>query len=261
MVTRSVPITVPEAKADPLLRRYELRRLRLPFGCETISLIVPEPGDWIRRGEWTPEIERGAEPPYWVQVWPASVAVLWLLARRGDLSGMRVLDLGCGLGLPGIAAARAGAAVTFADQQPDALGFARWNADRHATGPTPAAVRIDWSREVVGGHFDMIVLADVSYRSVHHIALQRHLADCLAPGGLVIHSDPLRRESDPFVRLLQARFAHCSVVRPTTFGERRTSVRLVVGCSDASRLAVWEPLLRAGRNDRRGCDESVALVR
>src|ERR687885_728578 len=48
--------------------------------------------------------------PYWAELWPSGVALAKMSARRA-LKGARVLELGCGLGLPSIAAARAGGRV------------------------------------------------------------------------------------------------------------------------------------------------------
>jgi predicted nicotinamide N-methyase len=231
--------TVPEAKADPVLRRYELRRLRLPVGAEVLSLVLPCAAAMLREGQWAAATERGAEPPYWVQVWPASVAIARLLVRRGALHGQRVLDLGCGLGVPGIAAAHAGATVHFADREPDALAFAAWNATRLATAATPVVHRVDWATANVAGEFDVLVLADVSYRPVHHLALQRHIEHCLAAGGVVVHADPHRRESSPFVRWLAERHALATSSRPTTLHGKCVDVRLCVAAHDEQLLATW----------------------
>lgn len=236
---------MPEARVDPVLRRYALRRLRLPLGSGTLPVVVPDPGDWIRRGEWAAAAARGDEPPYWVQVWPASVAVARLLARRGDLRGLRVLDLGCGLGIPGLGAAvLGGAQVIFADRERDALAFAAWNSARLAPGRAEV-VRVDWAREVVAGSFDVLVMADVSYRAVHHLALHRHRTSCLAAGGVVVHADPHRREATPFVRALCRDMPHAVATAATSFAGRRTPVRLCVASHDAAALAAWRRLLPA----------------
>ncbi len=232
-------ITVPAAKLEPALRRFELRRIRLPIGKETISLVVPDAREWIRRGEWTPATEQGAEPPYWCQVWPASIAAARLLARSHELAGKRVLDLGCGLGVPGIVAARAGARTTFADLQADALAFAGWNASRHATSDPPQVLQTDWSRDTLADLFDVIVLADVSYRPVHHLALQRHLEACLDAHGVVVHADPMRREATPFVRWLETQYPAAVLMRSTSFEHRTLDVRLCVASRNADVVARW----------------------
>jgi len=234
---------VPEAKQHPVLRRFPLRRIRFPLGAGSMSLVIPDVSAWTRAGEWAANMLPNGEPPYWVQIWPASVAMARLLWRRGDLAGKTALDLGCGLGVPGIAAARGGAAVTFADVRPDALAFATWNAARQGNPTAPAAVEFDWARAVVPGAFDLLLLADVSYRPVHHAALQRHCLQALRPDGVVLHADPLRRESSPFCQWLRQTMATFECVQPTSFRERSLDIRLVVASRSAAALAPWRALL------------------
>src|SRR5689334_14192318 len=116
-------MTVPEARLDPVLRRYPLRRHRLSVAGGALSIVAPDGGDWLHTGGWSTRAQAGQEPPYWADVWPSSVAIARWLCRRRDLAGMRALDLGCGIGVPGTAAARQGAAVVFADREADALAF------------------------------------------------------------------------------------------------------------------------------------------
>jgi SAM-dependent methyltransferase len=245
-VSSPSPPTVPEARNDPVLRRFALRRLRLPLGPSTLSMVIPDASDWIRRGEWAPATMAGAEPPYWVQVWPASVAAARVLVRLEQLASMRVLDLGCGLGVPGAAAASRGAEVVFADMDPDALGFARWNATRLAGAERVRIQRVDWTRDFVAGVFDVVVLADVTYRPVHHVSMRTQLRQCLPPESLVLHTDPHRPEATPFVEWLHREF-HCrEVSRMTAFGQRRDQVRICAASRSERALAAWSRALGEG---------------
>lgn len=231
--------TVPAARCDPQLRRFPLRRLRIPLGNGCLSMVVPDATAWMREGEWAAATARGAEPPYWVRIWPASIALARLLWRRGALAGTRVLDLGCGLGVPGITACRAGASVTFADVQPSALAFASWNASRQGNPIQPAVRQFDWLRSDLAETFDLLLLADVSYRPLHHAALQRHVLGCLPSQGVVVHADPVRRESGAFVRWLRDNLSTIEVRTEVSFLEKRTEVRLCIASRAAEALAPW----------------------
>lgn len=73
---------------------------------------------------------QGDRDPYWTCVWPSSVAMAEeILARPELVAGRRVADLGCGLGVGGVAAAMAGAAeVVLLDREPLAIQCALINA-------------------------------------------------------------------------------------------------------------------------------------
>ena len=51
--------------------------------------------------------------PYWAELWPAAARARGALPER--LDGLRVLELGCGLGVPSLVAAARGANVTAVD--------------------------------------------------------------------------------------------------------------------------------------------------
>ena len=219
---------VPEARAHPVLRRYPLRRLKLPVGAGQVSVVVPDERAWMREGTWAFDVVRGKEPPYWVRIWPAALAAARALALAGPLDGLRVLDLGCGLGLPGVQAAAAGARVTFADQAPDATSFACWNAKAQPGSGEVEALTLDWARATVEGAFDLILLSDVSYRALHHGPLRRHLAECLAPHGVALHADPHRELATRFLTEIAGGYARKEWSRPTIIQDRRADVRLTL---------------------------------
>jgi len=81
----------------------------------------------------------GQEPPYWATPWPCGVELARAVARAIP-SGSRVLELGCGLALPSMAAALGGAHVLATDQAQGALAFADYNARRNRI---PSTVRWD----------------------------------------------------------------------------------------------------------------------
>src|SRR5688500_8682711 len=73
------------------------------------------------------ELRRRGQPelldrycPYFGTVWPSARALAQVLALRGEsLRGASVLELGCGLALPSLLAAKLGAEVVASDGHPD----------------------------------------------------------------------------------------------------------------------------------------------
>ncbi len=224
-------MTVPQAQQDRILRRYTLRRRRFPLRGGTLSLVAPRSMEDLLTGARLAHYERIGRLPYWADIWPASLALAQAIARGPDLTGLRVLDLGCGVGLAGTAAAWRGAAVTFVDCEPDALAFARFNAEQNR-GQGVVTLRHDFERAPVPGTFDRILLADVAYERRLHAPILRQLTTSLQPGGTAWMADPYRTPADPLVDELAARFrceqselSVCAIDR--TAEGRRIPMRLV----------------------------------
>lgn len=58
--------------------------------------------------------DQGDRDPYWCRLWPSAVALAQFILQQPELvKGKRVCDIGCGLGLAGIAAALAGEHTSF----------------------------------------------------------------------------------------------------------------------------------------------------
>jgi predicted nicotinamide N-methyase len=117
--------------------------------------------------------------PYWAELWPAASALAEALPA--DLHGVRVVELGCGLGVPSLVAARRGADVVATDWAADAIDLLQTNAERN--GISLRTKVWDW-REPWDAQFDLALAADVLYelRNVDPVvdALRR-----LAPEALV----------------------------------------------------------------------------
>jgi predicted nicotinamide N-methyase len=89
------------------------------------------------------------------------------LARELDgmaLRGLRVVELGCGLGAPSIIAARHGATVLATDGCADALALVALNARVNDVRLETATVEWAQSDELVSrAPFDLVLAADVLY--------------------------------------------------------------------------------------------------
>src|SRR5947209_18597025 len=78
--------------------------------------------------------DRDEYMPYWADLWPAARMLAKAILREPWTPGTEALEIGCGLGLPGIAALASGLHVTFSDYDATALRFAGMNAQANGFG-------------------------------------------------------------------------------------------------------------------------------
>jgi predicted nicotinamide N-methyase len=147
--------------------------------------------------EWAPVA------PYWAVLWRSGVA----LARELDgvaLRGLRVVELGCGLAVPSLAAARAGATVLATDACAEALALVARNATANDLRIETAIV--DWTQPdalVTRAPFDMVLAADVLYERASVAQLLSLLPRL---GGQSWLADPGRPAAEAFVEQARCRW-------------------------------------------------------
>jgi predicted nicotinamide N-methyase len=171
-----------------LARRFVLADEEVTLGAVSFTLRKPANADHlISEADYVMD-ER---LPYWADLWPSSRQLATtLLSERG--AGRTLLELGCGLGLPTLAAMRAGFDVTATDYYEDALQVTRANAGRNL-GREPQVRMVNWrSWPDDLGQFDVIVAADVIYEQEYAVLVAACIARALAPDGVAIVADPGR---------------------------------------------------------------------
>jgi len=159
----------------------ELRMLQPADGAD-----IPDDGPV----EWAPVA------PYWSVLWRSGVALARELDGR-DLDGVRVVELGCGLALPSIAAARAGATVLATDESPEALELARLNASDNGVEVETAVA--NWHAPgalIERAPFELALAADVLYDRASVAPLLGLLPE-LAPEAWL--AEPGRPAAEPFL--------------------------------------------------------------
>jgi predicted nicotinamide N-methyase len=178
----------------------ELVTQSIPLPSGELSLLQPkEAAELPDDGpvEWAPIA------PYWAVLWRSGVA----LAQELDgmpLRGLRVVELGCGLAVPSIAAARAGADVLATDSDTEALELVAQNAEANDVQMETATV--DWAQpdELVGrAPFDLVLAADVLYER-GNVALLTWLLPRLAPEAWL--ADPGRPAAAAFLEEARRRW-------------------------------------------------------
>lgn len=163
---------------------------------------VCRPADW--QALRTAERMSGRPVPYWAVPWPSGKALARAVARDPPARGARVLELGCGLALPSVEAARAGAEVLATDSSPDAVVFA---AHTMALNDVPGDVtRADWTEAgdlLAERPWDLVLAADVLYLRENTHELLRLLPRVLGDTGEAWIADPGRSAADEFLAVAE----------------------------------------------------------
>jgi predicted nicotinamide N-methyase len=173
----------------------DLTEQSVTVGGRRLRLVLPRDSEALLDEA---AFEREEFLPYWAQLWPSGIVLARAVAARA-LAGRRVLELGCGLGLPSIAAALAGARVLATDWSADAVAFTAANASRNGAGLRTAVC--SWTQPgpmLEQAPWDLVLAADVLYE-VRNVAQLLELLPRLVEGGEVWIADPGRRPARRFL--------------------------------------------------------------
>ena len=125
------------------------------FGDISLDLRLPRPAEVERE-------DTGTLPMFGL-VWDSSLALSDLLVER-DVSGLSVLDVGCGLGVISLLLAKKGADVTALDIAPLAGSMLQKNAGLNGVDVEFALG--SWAHEDLEKTFDLVIACDVLYEQV-----------------------------------------------------------------------------------------------
>ena len=149
--------------------------------------------------------------PYSAALWPSANAladVLW--ERRDTLLGRRVLELGCGLGLPSIVASRLGAEVMATDFHPDAGAWCEANAAANHAALTFHVC--DWNTPPAWRPFDVVIGSDLIYERRHIPSLAASIGKFCAADGVALIADPGRDGLASLTAAMQADGWRCELL-------------------------------------------------
>jgi predicted nicotinamide N-methyase len=135
--------------------------------------------------------------PLFGVLWPSGI----MLADMMDsypVKGLRVLEVGCGLGLASLVAHRRGADITASDYHPLAEKFMEQNIKLNKLKPLDFKC-IHWKtidKEL--GQFDLIIGSDILYEPDHPALLSRFIERHATENCTIIVVDPGRRQRTEF---------------------------------------------------------------
>lgn len=206
---------------DQLHREYRLKNVQLQLENRSLELIKVANMD-----ELLDRITHEDELPFWAELWPAAIGLaMFILQNQAIFTGKRVMELGAGTGLSGIAAKMVGARVTHSDFIEAAFSFIRINCWRNRV-PLGDFLLADWRKfPDIPAEYDFIIGADILYEKNVHADLAKIFYQVLKPGGTVILSDPGRGYGRQFVTgLTETGWKNNVVQIPVNYEEQTVTI-------------------------------------
>jgi predicted nicotinamide N-methyase len=128
--------------------------------------------------------------PYWADLWPAARMLAKVIVKENwpNDQPLHALEIGCGLGLPGIAALSMGLRVTFSDYDATAVRFAADNARINGLEDFDT-LQMDWRHPPTDRQYPVLLASDLIYEMRNVEPLVALIKQMLAPGGTCLLTD------------------------------------------------------------------------
>lgn len=149
--------------------------------------------------------------PYWAEIWPSGIALAAAIALDPDrLTGRRVLELGCGLGITAAIALTAAAHLTVTDYAPESLALTRVTTLRNAGREPESLLQVNWRTDAIRhlgarSPFDIVLAADVLYERRDIEPLVDAMEVLVAPDGALWLAEPERDPARVFLDEMRSR--------------------------------------------------------
>lgn len=189
-------------RIEPLPYPSRLDPIDLPRG--PIELWRPPRAEALLERMIEGEIDPDEKLPYWADLWPAAVGLAEAIADGtvGVAPGQRWMELGAGLGLVSLAAARQGARVVATDWIDESLCYVRASAER--AGLEVETRVLDWRGPPSDLSPSHVLASDVLYEARNGPWLKALLERWRKPGFELWLADPGRAHVEPFLASLDA---------------------------------------------------------
>lgn len=201
------PQTLP-AEAQELYQKikkqYKVGFEPLHFGEIHLNLLTISDLEALLDGK--DALKNVSDFPFWVKLWEAAIVLAQYLSAQKFNKGTSLLELGAGLGAPGLAGAAAGCDVTLSDYEELILDFERVSSAASKLDDIECMM-LDWKNPPDMKQYDIIVGAEILFREEFFEPLLNVMRKALKPDGVIYLAHDERRQSlQPFLQMAQEEY-------------------------------------------------------
>ncbi len=210
IVSQSVSLSAPlDELLDAAKARYDVRFEPVTIGEHTLDILqIADLEALIDRLVQT----SGAGPielPFWAKIWPTSILLSHFLRHLDPQGGRSLLEIGAGVGICGLFAARQGFHTVITDIHPDALLFTQINILQNGLADRARTARADFTTDRLSQRFDVILGSEVLYMEDTYRGLLKFLEAHLSldPAAEVVLAKDYHRKAARFFNMADKEFA------------------------------------------------------
>ena len=175
----------------------------IPFSNrEKIDICLPNAAK-VKYEYEVKQASEGSTPfPFWAKLWDSAIVLSDYLLKTNCCYQKRVIEFGCGLGLPSIVAARTANIVIATDKEAACEGYIQKSAEINHLKNLRFQV-LDWTKRSYEIDTDLVLLSDINYEPAifeKSIELIRYFHDS---GIQLVLTTPHRLTAREFVTKLE----------------------------------------------------------
>src|SRR5690606_33837147 len=129
--------------------------------------------------------------------WPAAIALAeFIETHPGLFTGKSIIELGAGLGIPSIVAAKYARSIICSDKEPEAVELMKINFEEHSS---IIPLQVNWNHLPENITADIWMMSDINYEPSEFDSLNTLFESILHKRSTIILSTPHRLVGKPFI--------------------------------------------------------------
>ena len=194
----------PEASLDELLTLAE-KKFKIGFesvrvGDQTLEIAqITNMVEYLDRLSQKARNGKNIQIPMWAKIWPAATLLSYSVRQLPCTGEQSLLEIGAGMGIPGLFAAAMGFQTVISDINEDALLFARINILKNGLADRARIQRIDFSTAPTEQKFDVLLGSEVLYIPGAAKPLVHFVKNSMKPEGMALLARDYKRHENTFL--------------------------------------------------------------